>query len=76
MDECKWSQIRFKEIKDNLTPFLLKTGYKESDLIFVPISGLTGQNIKEATAHNKWYKGPSLLEVFDQVELEKRFPDG
>jgi peptide chain release factor subunit 3 len=40
-----WSETRWNEIKSNLTPFLNKSGYKDSDIFFVPISGLTGDNI-------------------------------
>lgn len=40
-----WSETRWKEIQTNLLPFLNKSGYKDSDVFFVPISGLTGDNI-------------------------------
>ena len=54
------------------------TGFDEKDLIFVPIVGLTGDNIKEPVSGQtcNWYKGPTLLEVLDQVKLEPRFPEG
>jgi len=76
MDDCKWSQNRFDEIKAGLNPFLFKCGYTESDLIYVPIAGLTGDNILEPLDSSKgnWYKGPPLLEVLDNVKLEERFP--
>jgi hypothetical protein len=45
MDDCKWSKTRWDEIRTGLTPFLNKTGYKDEDLIWVPISGMTGDNI-------------------------------
>jgi peptide chain release factor subunit 3 len=40
-----WNETRWKEIQTNLLPFLNKSGYKDSDVFFVPISGLTGDNI-------------------------------
>ncbi len=47
-------------------------------MIFVPIVGLTGDNIKEPVSGQtcNWYKGPTLLEVLDKVKLEPRFPEG
>lgn len=45
MDDCKWAKSRFDEIVSGLKPFLKKTGYDEKDVIFVPIAGLTGENI-------------------------------
>ena len=76
MDDCKWSKARWDEIQAGLTPFLNATGYKDSDLLWVPISGLTGENIQERTDKCNWYKGPSLIELLDEVKLEPRFPSG
>lgn len=45
MDDAKWSKERYDEIVNGLTPFLMKTGYTAQDVIFVPIAGLTGDNI-------------------------------
>lgn len=42
MDDARWSKERYDEIYAGLAPFLNKTGYKDSDLIWVPIAGLTG----------------------------------
>jgi len=74
MDECKWAKSRWDEIQAGLNPFLRKTGYSESDVVYIPIAGITGENIQERTDKCNWYKGPALLEVLDQIELEKRFP--
>ena len=38
----KWSETRFNDIKAELTPFLIKRGYEEARISFVPISGFTG----------------------------------
>jgi peptide chain release factor subunit 3 len=40
MDECQWGKARWDEIRTGLLPFLIKTGYSESDIFWVPISGL------------------------------------
>jgi peptide chain release factor subunit 3 len=49
MDEStvKWSKKRYDEIQKGILPFLLKTGFKEEDIKWIPISGLTGDNITE-----------------------------
>lgn len=44
--------------------------------MWIPISGITGENIQEITSKCEWYKGPTLLELLDKVKLEERFPDG
>jgi len=78
MDDCKWSKNRFQEIKAGLTPFLNATGYADKDILWVPIAGLPGHNIKDALPKGvgSWYKGKTLMEILDGIELEKRFPDG
>lgn len=50
MDEetVQWSQERYNDIVNGATPFLIEQcGYKKEDLIFIPISGLTGHNIEK-----------------------------
>jgi len=57
---------------------LKATGYDESDITWVPISGLTGDNIKERVDPGvcSWYNGPTLMEILDKMEVEKRDPKG
>lgn len=78
MDDCKWSKSRYDEIQAGLNPFLRATGYNEDDIIYVPIAGLTGQNIDEKVDEKvcNWYKGDNLLKILDEVKIEKRFPEG
>ena len=78
MDEptVKWSQERFDEIKTNLTPFLTETGFTESNLHWIPISGLVGSNIADRSDACSWYNGPCLMEVLDGLPVEARNPDG
>lgn len=48
MDEesVQWDQDRYLEIVNGVTPFLVEQcGYKHENLIFIPISGLSGENI-------------------------------
>ena len=74
MDDCNWKKERFNEIHKGLIPFLEATGYSEKDLVFVPIAGLQGHNIAEAVPSNicSWYKGKTLMQILDEVTLEKR----
>ena len=72
-----WSETRWKEIQTNLLPFLNKSGYKDSDVFFVPISGLTGDNILNPVGDKcTWYKGPTLMEILDNLPVETRYANG
>lgn len=46
-------------------------GYSADDLFWVPISGLTGQNIVEPVDSSvcSWYSGPTLLEILDNMPI-------
>ena len=81
MDEpsVKWSKERYTHINNGLRPFLASCGYDpDTDCVFVPVSGLNGDNIKEPVLKSacNWYEGPTLLEILDDLELPPRDPDG
>lgn len=77
MDESsvKWSKDRYNEIITALRPFLASSGYDpDKDCVFVPISGLSGENIMDAVPKTtcNWYNGPCLLEIMDALEVPPR----
>lgn len=72
LDTVGWSQQRFDDIVGKLKVFLKQAGFKDSDVVYVPCSGLTGENlVKEPTNSEllKWYKGPTLLKVIGKFVL-------
>eukprot|EP01147_Barroeca_monosierra_P001164 gene1164-4382_t len=79
MDEpsVKWSEERFKECQSKLMPFLKQTGFKKEDVTFIPVSGLTGANLKEKLSRNtcSWYTGPSLIDFLDDLPRIPRLID-
>lgn len=80
MDEpsVNWSIDRWNDINAKLEPFLEKCGFKKEDVYYVPISGLTGDNIlnKVNPITCKWYNGKTLMEILDQMPVENRDPNG
>lgn len=76
-DSVQWDEARFNEIREGVLPFLVENcGYKRENLVFIPISGLNGDNIDVIGTKTPWYTGPSLLDSLDNIELPKRDPDG
>jgi len=67
LDTVQWSQQRFDEIRVKLLAFLTKhAGFRESDITFVPCSGLIGDNLTtkpDKLELTKWYNGATLLEA-------------
>jgi len=71
----KYAEARYNEIKDEVSGYLKKVGYKPIKIPFVPISGWVGDNMIERSTNMPWYKGPFLMEALDTVTPPKRPTD-
>ena len=85
----EWDQGRYEECVGKLKPYLKQCGYViKTDVKFVPISGLSGDNVlKEVPAEKcpwwkqQWTTGahnttqPSLLTILDALKLQGRNPN-
>jgi len=67
-----YSKDRYNEIKDELTKFLAKVGYKVDEIPFIPISGWVGDNMLESSTNMSWYKGDCLIKALDKITPPKR----
>lgn len=90
MDMVNWSWDRFKEIKEQLEPFLKQVGFGSGDVQYVVCSGLTGDNLVDkridkllkSSSHPQmesnsedWKSLPCLLEAIDNIKPPKRMVD-
>ncbi|XP_078318848.1 HBS1-like protein isoform X1 [Crassostrea virginica] len=78
MDTVNWSQTRYDDIVVKLGTFLKQAGYKDSDVSYIPCSGLGGENLTKAVTEPKlaeWYKGSTLLEQIDKFKPVERSMD-
>jgi len=74
-----WEQARYDEIRDKLTPYLKKCGFKPGeDTIFMPCSGMSGAFLKEHPSEDvvSWFKGPTFIEYLDNLPSFNRSIDG
>jgi len=79
----EWRQERFTDICEKLKPFLRSAGYRttsEDDVIFIPVSGLQGDNLKEPPTDPRaqWViekNLPTLFSTLDSTKLPPRNPD-
>lgn len=79
MDLVDFSEERFEQIKKDYLEFASGLGLK--DIHFAPISALKGDNVVNPSESMPWYKGESLMETLESVEIagdanfdELRFP--
>ncbi|KAK9803806.1 hypothetical protein WJX73_001291 [Symbiochloris irregularis] len=73
----KWSKARYDEIVSGLTPFLRSCGYNvKKDLLFVPMSGLIGHNVKDRVSKDvcEWWTGETLFSLLDGADPLPRDP--
>jgi len=70
-----YGSARYEEIKEEVSNYLKKVGYKPAKIPFVPISGWVGDNMIDRSTNMDWYKGPTLLEALDACQPPKRPTD-
>ncbi|KAI8073857.1 P-loop containing nucleoside triphosphate hydrolase protein [Gongronella butleri] len=69
----KWDKERYDEILGKFNPFLKQTGFNpKKDVVYMPVSGFTGANLKDRSKDCPWYDGPSLLEYLDSMKTLDR----
>ncbi|SDH20639.1 bifunctional enzyme CysN/CysC [Sinosporangium album] len=67
MDLVDYSQERFEEIREEFTAFAAKLNV--TDLTFIPISALHGDNVVSRSENMPWYQGTSLLHHLENVHI-------
>jgi bifunctional enzyme CysN/CysC len=79
MDLVDFSEDRFNEIVEEFSSFAAKL--EISDLTFIPLSALNGDNVVARSENMKWFEGSSLLHHLETVHIasdrnliDARFP--
>ena len=67
MDLVDYSQERFEEIRDDFIAFAAKLNV--TDLTFIPMSALKGDNVVEQSEAMAWYDGRPLLGHLENVYI-------
>ncbi|URJ25245.1 sulfate adenylyltransferase subunit CysN [Candidatus Blochmannia ocreatus (nom. nud.)] len=69
MDLINYNKKIFQDISKEFLEFAKKLYFK-TNIQFIPISALDGDNIATTSINMKWYKGPTLLEVLDNINIK------
>lgn len=72
MDLVNYSQERFEEIVKDFKTLIARDELSSLELEFIPVSSLYGENMVSCSELLSWYKGHSLLEVLETVEVHAR----
>lgn len=69
MDLVEFDQSVFNEIDVAFRDFAKDLNYK--DIMTIPVSALDGDNVTTKSDVAPWYRGPSLLEFLETVEVDR-----
>lgn len=69
MDLVEFNETRYNEIVEDYKNIQLQLNLQ--DVIFIPISALSGDNIVEKSDRLNWYHGEALLNILENIELRQ-----
>ena len=79
MDLVEYKQEAFEKIRKDFEAFASKLDV--TDVRFIPISALKGDNVVNRSENMKWYDGPTLLYLLENIHIasdnnhiDRRFP--
>jgi bifunctional enzyme CysN/CysC len=67
MDLVDWSEEKYEQIKDDYNAFVARLNF--SDIHFIPLSALKGDNVVEHSNNLSWYDGPTFLHHLEGVNI-------
>ncbi|MCB5161896.1 sulfate adenylyltransferase subunit CysN [Marinomonas algarum] len=72
MDLVGFSEETFDQIKTDYLAFSDQLGdRKATDIQFVPISALSGDNVVNASTNMPWYQGAPLMSILESVKINR-----
>jgi len=70
MDEVGYKKERFDEVKAQVSKLL--DSFDFSNVSYIPISAMQGDNIYKGSEKINWYNGPTLIEALDKIKVERK----
>ncbi|MEK6897167.1 MAG: translation elongation factor EF-1 subunit alpha [Nanoarchaeota archaeon] len=71
MDAVGYKEEKFNEVKGEVGKLLQGVGINPETTPFIACSGLKSDNVAKKSSNMAWYKGPTVLEQFDQFPHPK-----
>lgn len=72
MDLVNYDEAKFNALKDEVGALIKTVAYDPSKIHFIPISAFEGDNITKASENTPWYKGPSLVDAFNEFTAPEK----
>lgn len=72
MDQVEFKEERYNVIKNEVSDFLKKVGFKISEVNFIPVSALEGDNLFGISPKMEWYKQLTVVQALDHFTPYKK----
>ncbi|SFB90046.1 sulfate adenylyltransferase subunit 1 [Flagellimonas taeanensis] len=70
MDLVDFSEDAYNDIKADFEELMGKRDYQDQKITFIPVSALKGDNVVNRSQNMDWYKGQTLLEHLEELDLQ------
>ena len=75
MDMQDHSEDRFNAVCEEVTGLLKMAGFNPADVPMIPCSAFNGDNLYNKSEEMSWYKGPTLFECIDGIQMPPKPTD-
>jgi bifunctional enzyme CysN/CysC len=69
MDLVDWDENVFSKIVEEFQPLIRELGFESFQPI--PVSALNGDNVTESSPVASWYRGPTLLNYLEEIDVTR-----
>ena len=69
MDLVDFSEAKYNAIKADFEQLMGKRDYQGQRITFIPVSALKGDNVVNQSLNTPWYKGETLLEHLESLDM-------
>jgi sulfate adenylyltransferase large subunit len=74
MDLVGWSRLRFVALESEFRTFVQDLDFDA--VVLIPVAAVNGDNVVAPSDAMAWYRGPTLLDHLEQVEISPQSRDG
>ena len=70
-----WKEERYNAVVEEVSGLMKMAGFNPANVHFIPGSAFHGDNIFNKSENTPWYKGPTLFEAIDGVDMPPKPTD-
>jgi len=75
IDAVNYDEARFNAVKKEVEELLASVGFNLAETQILPTSAINGDNVSQPSDKLSWFKGPTLLQSFDNLKEPEKPSD-